>query len=274
MPDPLTGLLTHLERTQWQRLASAGGLLIDIDGFNWVNDALGFDEGHRILATVAGAIAATVAGAGGTLVRVGGDEFLALLPDHDLPTLERVARQLIEAVHALAIPYRREDQPKRDRLEVNVVALREVAGLIDGLSNHGVTRAQRLAIGRLIEAGKCAAQVAAGVLVRTDDLRPFPPSRLGPGVSGALRKFSYWVASGTLGHPVLEGTGYREAMLEEPSLMEMAFAIFANVLTLDERGHPTNTKEAEARAAQYVRSYCDPTYVVEPPFEQWEMNLY
>ncbi|WP_435830459.1 DUF7677 family protein [Micromonospora echinospora] len=27
------------------------------------------------------------------------------------------------------------------------------------------------------------------------------------------------------------------------------------------------------RAAQYVRRYCDPDYVVDPPFEDWETEL-
>ena len=33
-----------------------------------------------------------------------------------------------------------------------------------------------------------------------------------------------------------------------------------------------NYKQAEFRAAQYIRSYYDSSYTVEPPFEPWEME--
>jgi hypothetical protein len=99
-------------------------------------------------------------------------------------------------------------------------------------------------------------------------------SHLSPQFSGALRTFAYWVATGSLGLPLLDGVDYRATMLEEPSLMEMAFAIFANVIELDAAGKPVNAKYAEHRAAQYVRGYCDPTYDVSPDFEDWEMALH
>ena len=100
------------------------------------------------------------------------------------------------------------------------------------------------------------------------------PKHLSHSFSGALRTFSYWVAAGSVGLPLLEGVEYRQTMLEEPSLMEMAYAIFANVIEFDEQGDPINAKFAEYRAAQYIRSYCDPAYEVAPPFEEWEMELY
>lgn len=48
-------------------------------------------------------------------------------------------------------------------------------------------------------------------------------------------------------------------------------AVFLNVLTLDNDGHVTNAREAEVRAAQYLRSYCEPAYEVDPPFQQAEL---
>ncbi len=100
------------------------------------------------------------------------------------------------------------------------------------------------------------------------------PKKLSAGVSGALRTFSFWMANGTVGLPLLEGIDYRPEMLASPSLMEQAYAIFANVIELSADGTPTNEKYAEYRAAQYIRSYCDATYVVEPPFEVWEVELF
>lgn len=100
------------------------------------------------------------------------------------------------------------------------------------------------------------------------------PRKLSQDFSGALRTFSFWIANGTVGHPLLKGIDYRPEMLLSPSLTEQAYAIFANVIEFSEDGMPTNAKYAEYRAAQYIRSYCDRTYVVSPPFEGWEVELF
>jgi hypothetical protein len=100
------------------------------------------------------------------------------------------------------------------------------------------------------------------------------PKKLSHAFSGTLRTFSYWMAAGSVGLPLLEDVEYRQVMLREPSLMERAYAIFANVIEFNEQGDPVNAKYAEYRAAQYIRSYCDPGFVVEPPFEDWEIALY
>jgi hypothetical protein len=45
------------------------------------------------------------------------------------------------------------------------------------------------------------------------------------------------------------------------------------VLTFDDEGRPTNAKEAERRAAMWVRQYCAGT-PADPPLEPWEVALY
>lgn len=100
------------------------------------------------------------------------------------------------------------------------------------------------------------------------------PKKLSNDFSGALRTLGFWLANGTVGHPLLEGVEYRQTMIEEPGMLEQALAIFANVIEFDEQGVPVNAKYAEFRAAQYIRSYCDPTYVVTPEFEEWEQELF
>lgn len=65
-----------------------------------------------------------------------------------------------------------------------------------------------------------------------------------------------------------------EILMEESSFAELAFAIFMNNLELDEDGSVTNYKYCEHRAAQSIRSYFDPDYTVEPPFADWEVELY
>ena len=100
------------------------------------------------------------------------------------------------------------------------------------------------------------------------------PERLSHGFSGALRTFSFWMANGSVGWPLLEGIDYRQAILESPSLMEEAYAIFANVIEFSAEGEPVNAKYAERRAAQCIRRWCDSTYIVSPPFHDWETELH
>lgn len=98
-------------------------------------------------------------------------------------------------------------------------------------------------------------------------------AKLGDSVSGALRTFGFWLANGTVGYPLLEGIDY-SCIFHEPSALQAAMAIYANVLRMDESGRVLNAKAAEGRAAQFIRSYVDPTYVVDPPLEDWEVALH
>jgi hypothetical protein len=97
-------------------------------------------------------------------------------------------------------------------------------------------------------------------------------ARLSSQFSGALRTFAFWIANGSVGNPLLEGVDYT-CIFEEPSALEQAFAIFANVIELDEDGNVLNAKWAERRAAQYIRQYVTGE-VAEPPLEVWEAELH
>jgi hypothetical protein len=89
---------------------------------------------------------------------------------------------------------------------------------------------------------------------------------------GALRTFTYFMASGS--HYMLEGIEYLNLYGKEPSAIEMVFAIFANVIELDDNGNVLNFTYAQKRATDYLRSYCDPSYEIVPPLEDWEIELY
>jgi len=90
--------------------------------------------------------------------------------------------------------------------------------------------------------------------------------------SGALRTFAYFMTSGT--HYMLEGVDYLDLYGNEPSAIEMVFAIFANVIELDENGRVLNFTYAQRRATDYLRSYCVPEFEVSPPYEEWEITLH
>ena len=97
--------------------------------------------------------------------------------------------------------------------------------------------------------------------------------KLGNSVSGAFRTFGFWLANGTVGHPLLDKIDYTR-IFSEPSALEQAMAIYANVLRVDESGHVLNARAAEMRAAQWIRSYVDRSYTVDPPFTPWEIELH
>lgn len=96
--------------------------------------------------------------------------------------------------------------------------------------------------------------------------------KLSHSFSDALRTFAYFMASGT--QHTLRGINYLELYGEDPSAIEQVFAIYANVLELDEQGSVLNAKYAEKRATDYILQYLNPDYVVTPPYESWEVELH
>src|SRR5450755_4633299 len=88
--DPLTGLANRalfLDRltAAVDNLVSPGqriGIcLLDLDGFKPINDNLGHDVGDELLAAVAHRLEAQLTGPTTTVARIGGDEFVLLVPD-------------------------------------------------------------------------------------------------------------------------------------------------------------------------------------------------
>ena len=80
------------------------------------------------------------------------------------------------------------------------------------------------------------------------------------------------MSSGT--HYLLEGVDYLPLYGSEPSAIEQTYAIFANILQVDEKGQVLNAHHAQRRAADYLRAYCDCSFKVDPPFEAWELELH
>jgi hypothetical protein len=95
----------------------------------------------------------------------------------------------------------------------------------------------------------------------------------------SLRHFVFYYTNGTLNWVIGEGDilkdiDYRNDLVTEASLVEQAFAIYANVIQMDSSGKVLNEDYAMRRAAQWIRMVCDPSYKVEPDFEDWEVYLY
>ena len=91
--DQLTGVLNRrgtieaLERLQAETRAAGSTLalaMVDIDHFKRVNDRFGHALGDDVLRFVARHLADRLAAVGGTVGRFGGEEFIAMLPGHDV----------------------------------------------------------------------------------------------------------------------------------------------------------------------------------------------
>jgi two-component system cell cycle response regulator len=110
--DPLTGLhnrrygLHHLDRVAAAGRApgrQAGVILMDIDHFKDVNDTHGHAAGDAVLTRVAQELRLNLRQED-VVCRVGGEEFLAVLPDITMGELRMLAERLRMAVSRLSVP--------------------------------------------------------------------------------------------------------------------------------------------------------------------------
>lgn len=101
--DTLTGLYNrrYFEKTPKvllsQGICSIGLILCDIDGLKIINDTLGHQIGDRVLVDVAHVLKVHI-GEYGTVARIGGDEFAAILPETTAAELELVCHGISQAV--------------------------------------------------------------------------------------------------------------------------------------------------------------------------------
>ena len=89
-----------------------------------------------------------------------------------------------------------------------------------------------------------------------------------------LRFFAFYVGNGSLCDEVFGDFDYRARLLEDGNALEQLFAIYTNVLELDDRGKVLNNEIATKRVAQWLRSWLDNAYSLHPPFEPWELELH
>lgn len=137
MFDTLTGLhnrpyaLHHLEKVVTRCRAQgirAGLVLMDIDHFKAVNDTHGHPVGDAVLARVAQCLQSSLR-AEDVVARIGGEEFLAILPDTDVANVRLVAERLRAGIEDLAVPL-----PNGDRLSVTISI---GAGMLEDCDRQG-----------------------------------------------------------------------------------------------------------------------------------------
>lgn len=141
--DPLTGTLNRLALDEEARRLSAhcgvdglAVLMLDADHFKAINDRHGHAGGDRVLAALAHGIGARLR-PGDVLGRVGGEEFLVLLPHTDLATATALAEEL--RAHVAALPLRLDGLAQAITVSIGVA----VGDPADGGADALIRRADR-----------------------------------------------------------------------------------------------------------------------------------
>ncbi len=151
--DPLTGLhnrrgLERLLRQQYQiskrSFDPMMALLVDCDNFKHINDGYGHSAGDVVLKEVAQRLRSSLRPSD-LLARVGGDEFLAVLPASRLAEGAHVGEKLRRAVAAGPITY--QEQPLKATISVGVVAAPVAESTVDDLvkAASGVLKQSKVA---------------------------------------------------------------------------------------------------------------------------------
>lgn len=170
--DGLTGL--HNRRAFEQRLsdavedACAAGtplsvVLLDLDHFKAVNDTHGHAVGDRVLVAVAHALADS-AGDGETVARLGGEEFVLLLPGRTVTEAAARAEEARTRCAAARVPVRDD--------EVRVTISAGAAELSAGGTSDGVLRAADVAMYAAKAAGRDRVATAPGLEGAGATVRP------------------------------------------------------------------------------------------------------
>ncbi len=92
--DRIGQVLCHAIRNQTQ----VAVLFCDLDGFKAINDSLGHEAGDAVLKTIGERLLSSVRG-GDTVARIGGDEFVFLLPEiESIEQVGLVAQKILQAI--------------------------------------------------------------------------------------------------------------------------------------------------------------------------------
>ena len=132
--DPLTGLVNRSTLAYWlsrllkqyRRSKAIGAyLLIDLDRFKQINDALGHHIGDRLLKALAGRLKQDIRDSD-VLSRIGGDEFVLVLPD--IKEKQDAVRAAVRILDALKAPFFIEEYTLQVEASIGVTIFPEDAG--------------------------------------------------------------------------------------------------------------------------------------------------
>ena len=101
--DELTGLPTFAALPS---ALDAVAMLLDIDGFRYVNDEHGHLVGDEVLAALGAWLAERARALEGSAFRVAGEKFLLLLPRRSQDDAVAIANELVSSVSSLRAPVR------------------------------------------------------------------------------------------------------------------------------------------------------------------------
>jgi diguanylate cyclase (GGDEF)-like protein len=131
--DALTGLYNRrifddrmaAEEAHFLRYRRPTSLIVlDLDHFKAINDTLGHEAGDAVLREVGALLRATVRGSD-LVARLGGEEFVVLLPETALAGALEIAHRLRVVVEAMTVEWR--DEPIEVRASLGVAACPECA---------------------------------------------------------------------------------------------------------------------------------------------------
>jgi len=134
--DGLTGLynkrkLNEVLIREWGRAFREGSsmsiIIVDIDFFKKYNDTYGHLEGDNTLCKVATAISDSLHRPADIVVRFGGEEFLCVCSDTDLPGAESVAQNIHKSVIDLQIPHESSDVSNVVTISLGVCGVNEIS---------------------------------------------------------------------------------------------------------------------------------------------------
>lgn len=172
--DPLTGLANrrHFELTlarACEEAAETGSgvavMMIDIDYFKQFNDTAGHLDGDRCLAIVARAIGGQVREGRDLAARLGGEEFVVLMPATDLDTATEIAERVHTAIGALREPHPGRPGGGFVSVSIGVAAICAPARDLDpaallAAADEAMYAAKTGGRNRVVRAGEVVAEVA------------------------------------------------------------------------------------------------------------------
>lgn len=141
--DALTGIANrrsfdeHLQQS-WNNERELCLILIDIDYFKKFNDYYGHQQGDICLKQVADCLKKTVKRSNDFVGRYGGEEFVVVLSDTNLPQASRVAEQVRHNVEAMHIPHAESDVSRYVTISVGVCLARQAED-----AEHLITKADQ-----------------------------------------------------------------------------------------------------------------------------------